>query len=173
MTRHEGPPASCAVPGLVDACCRGNPGATPLAPALAAENRWLLPGVHSCASRRLAQVLAALPHARLASAMLASSGASSSDSRAGGGAGSGADAQDSVLVSRLHWLQEWVQQVAESDADSTCCSMAAACQRLQAGLAAGAMAALQNGSGGDGGLLPVPRQGISIALPKLGDFKLK
>lgn len=117
--------------------------------------------------------MAALPPARLASAMLAAEG------------GGGSDAQDSGLVSRLEWLRGWTQRAAESDADATCRSMAAACQRLQASLAAGAMAALQNGGGRggvrEGGLLPAAevqlpggggRTGLSIELPKLQELKL-
>eukprot|EP00887_Chlorella_sp_A99_P006750 scaffold3.g6750.t1 len=108
-------------------------------------------------------VMAAVPPAQLASAMLPGVG--------------GGDARDAALLSRLEWLRDWTGQVSASDSDATCRSMAAACQRLQASLAAGAMAALEGSAGGaagGGGLLPPPGRpaGVSVAVPALQGLRL-
>ena len=58
--------------------------------------------------------MAALPPARLSSAMLGALGS--------------ADAQDAALVARLEWVRQWADTVAESDADEGCRKMASACR---------------------------------------------
>lgn len=115
------------------------------------------------------QVMTSLPPARLSSAML--------------GAVSAADPEDAALVSRLDWLRQWTDSTAEHDTDEGCRSMAASCRRLQASLAAGALAALDAGEGGSWGgnmgiggareLLPAPKKGIQLALPQLEDLRLR
>ena len=77
-------------------------------------------------------------------------------------------------MSRLEWLRGWAQETAAKDADENCRTMAAAVSNLQGSLAAGAMAALSSAPQqvGSGGLLPLPQQGISLALPSAKGIKL-
>lgn len=115
------------------------------------------PFVRRAALLAAGQVLAAVPPARLATAMLGAAG--------GGGGGpllAGAppgDATDDALVSRLEWLRGWAEDVAAGDTDDSCRTMADGVRKLQASLAAGALAVLGSAREAgplDGGLLPLP-----------------
>ncbi|KAL4458913.1 hypothetical protein ABPG75_013778 [Micractinium tetrahymenae] len=117
------------------------------------------PYVRRAALLTAGQVLAAVPPARLATAMLGAA--------AGGGGGGGLsaaaaarDATDDALVTRLEWLRKWTEGMAAGDTDDSCRMMADGVRKLQASLAAGALAALTGGQQAGplegGGLLPLP-----------------
>lgn len=139
-------------------CTAGTPTSVPLASATLellrspAVHGHMEPYVRRAALLAAGQVMAALPPARVAAAMV----------------GRRQDAVDGALVERLQWVQDWSQQVAASDSDDTCRAMAGACINLQADLASQAMAAIKQGDGNDG-LLPAgplggfPVGGVSLA----------
>ncbi len=104
------------------------------------------PFVRRAALAAAARVLGAVPPGRLAGAMLPPA----------------AGAGEEPLAERVRWVAGWAAAAAAGDPDEGCRAMASACQRMQAELAAGALAALRAGDGfGDG----FGAAGVRVALP--------
>ncbi|GLC37986.1 hypothetical protein PLESTB_000449000 [Pleodorina starrii] len=108
------------------------------------------------------QVLAQLPPAAVAGALLGGSGASR-DLQRGllgaavggfGGAGGGGGGGGGGLAERLEWVADWCRSLADGDVDPHCRMMAQACVNLQADLASRCLASLQDAAGAAAPLAP-------------------
>ena len=159
----------CPAGAFLEASAQSGEAATLAAATLRVHNHPE-PYVRRAALRAAGQVLSAVPPARLATAMLGT--AVGSAGVALSAAAAARNATDDALVSRLEWLRGWAEGVAAGDTDDSCRMMADGVRKLQASLAAGALAALGSGQPAGplegGGLLPLPTGASGVGRLGLG-----